>query len=95
MTAEHHKEDHRIHVTVITTAGAYPSSGSNAVPPHQKVEEELKKASHALSLKKTEDWIARVSGKEIDTKKSYTEDGLIGTIRIDFGPREGGGGSDA
>lgn len=95
MSAEKIKEENHLQVTVLTTAGVYPSTGSDTVPAHQKVEVELKKAAKALGLVDTSNWVARVGTKEIDVEKNYIDNGLTKEVKIDFGPTEGGGGSHA
>lgn len=92
--AEHgHGDEHKVQVVVITTSGLYPNHGSEGVPPNQKVRVQLKQAADKLHLTDTDGWVARVGGREIDPDKSYAENGLSGTVRIDWGPREGGGGA--
>ena len=84
--------EHFVEVAVVTTSGTYPSSGYNKVPSHQKVRVELEKAAKELKITSTDDWIAKVRGKDIDVEKSYTDNGLSGEFFIDWGPRHGGGG---
>jgi hypothetical protein len=84
--------DTHVQVVVITTSGSYPETGSDTVPAHQKVRQELKAASEALKLADTTGWVARVDGREIDPENSYIDNHLSGQVKIDFGPREGGGG---
>lgn len=81
-----------IEVVVVTTSGVYPASGTDQVPIHQPVKVQLEKAGRALHITDTNDWVARVNGNEIDPNKSYVENGLSGSIKIDYGKREGGGG---
>ena len=81
-----------VEVVVVTTSGAYPASGTDQVPIHQPVKVQLAKAASALHITDTTGWIARVNGAEIDPNKSYLENGLSGSITIDYGKQEGGGG---
>jgi len=87
------KTDSHVDVVILTTSGSYPSTGTDSVPSHQKVRQQLKKAAQALGLVDTDTWVAKVGGREIDPEKSYIDNGLTGSVRIDFGPREGGGGA--
>jgi hypothetical protein len=101
MSAEHadghkHHQEHLVEVSISTTAGFFPADGFNSVPAQQRVEDELLKAKHALSIKDTAGWVASVitpAGKRpVDPGKSYTDNGLAGRVEIDWGPSEGGGG---
>ncbi len=86
-------EEKFVEVAVITTSGTYPSSGYNRVPDHQKVRVELDKAASELKITNTDNWIAHVGTKEINIDQTYIENGLTGEFFIDWGPRQGGGGS--
>jgi len=86
------KPDNHVEVEVITTSGSYPASGAVRAAANQPVHVELEKAVRELHIVDTNGWIARVNGREIDPSKSYVENGLAGTVKIDYGPREGGGG---
>lgn len=90
--ANEHSDDKQVEVAVVTTSGRYPATGMDRVAANQLVDNELKKAVKALHIVDTANWIARVGGREIDPLKSYVDNGLSGTITIDYGPREGGGG---
>jgi len=96
MANEHQDEkaDNHVEVVVVTTSGRYPATGTNRVASHQPVQVELKKAADALHIVDTAGWIARVDGREIDPNKSYIDNHLTGTVTIDYGPREGGGGNE-
>jgi hypothetical protein len=94
MTQEHNRPEERfVEVTVVTTSGTWPSSGAEQVPIHQKVRVQLEKAARYLEITNTDGWIATVGGREIDIEKSYLDNQLSGTVVIDFGPRQGGGGN--
>lgn len=88
------KPDNHVEVVVVTTSGTYPASGTDRVASNQPVHVELAKAAKELHIVNTSGWIARVSGTEIDQNKSYAENQLTGTVKIDYGPREGGGGNE-
>lgn len=79
-------------VRVLTTSGAYPTKGHEAVPASEAVIEVLKRAAKALGIANTSDWVAKIDGNEIDTSRTYSELHLHGEVKIDFGKREGGGG---
>ncbi len=85
------KQNH-IEVVVVTTSGPYPTTGTDEVPVHQPVSVLLAKATKALQITDTSGWVARVNGTEVDATKSYAGNHLAGSITIDYGKREGGGG---
>jgi hypothetical protein len=85
--------DSHVEVAIVTTSGRFPAEGTERVAAHQPVNNELKKAVKELKIVDTTNFIARVGEKEIDPIKSYVENQLTGTVIIDYGPREGGGGS--
>lgn len=87
------KPDNHVLVAVVTTSGSYPAEDFERVPANQKVRVFLKKAAQHLHIVSTENWIAKVNGREIDPEKTYEENKLRGKITIDYGPREGGGGT--
>lgn len=87
------RSDNFVEVVVLTTSGTYPASGTDRVPANQKVRQQLRKAANELGLTDTDAWVAKVGGREIDPEKSYVDNQLTGTVRIDWGPREGGGGA--
>lgn len=87
------KKDQFVEVAVVTTSGAFPSSGTERVPGNQKIRQQLKDAAAALGLADTTGWVVRVGGREIDAETSYADNGLAGTVHLDWGPREGGGGN--
>ena len=86
--------DSHVEVAVVTTSGRFPAEGTEQVASHQPVNNELKKAVKELKIVDTTNFIARVGEKEIDPNKSYVENQLTGTVIIDYGPREGGGGGN-
>jgi len=88
--AEHHEET--VEVAAHSNAGRYPEHGFDKVPASQKVIVELELAAKALGITNLSNWIAKVGTKEIDTSLSYEQNGLKGSVLIDLGPRESGGG---
>lgn len=86
-------QENFVEVVVLTTSGTYPATGTERVPANQKVRQQLRKAAKELGLTDTDAWVAKVNGQEIDPEKSYDDNHLTGSVRIDWGPREGGGGA--
>lgn len=96
MANEHsgEKTESHVEVVVVTTSGSYPATGTDRVAAHQPVGNQLKTAARELHIVDTTGWIARVGGTEVDVDKSYVDNHLTGTVKIDYGPREGGGGNE-
>lgn len=96
MVKEHsgEKPESHVEVVVVTTSGSYPATGTDRVAAHQPVGNQLKKAARELHIIDTTGWIARVGSTEVDIDKSYVDNHLTGTVKIDYGPREGGGGNE-
>jgi hypothetical protein len=83
---------HHILVAVITTAGTFPDQGFDEVPENQPVKVELEHAARKLGITNTNGWIATVGGRELNVAQDYVANSLKGTVEINWGPREGGGG---
>lgn len=85
-----------VEVSVSTTAGFYPAEGTDRAPIHQKISVILQHAKNKLNISDVTNWVATVTDangyRELDPQKSYLDSGLSGTVEIDWGPREGGGG---
>ena len=86
------KPETHVEVIIVTTSGLYPLTGTDRVSAHQPIRNQLAHAAHKLGIVDTDGWIARAGGREIDVEKNYLENHLTGTVTIDYGPREGGGG---
>lgn len=82
-----------IEVAVITTSGTWPAEGFDSVPIHQPIKVELQHAVKKLSIADTTGWVAKVGNQELNIEQGYEENNLSGRVEIDYGPREGGGGS--
>ena len=83
-----------VEVQVVTTSGVYPVHGTDKEPINHPVMKALEKAQKELDIADTTNWIATVGGTEIDPAKTYAENHLSGQVKIDWGPREGGGGKE-
>lgn len=92
MNSESEKKENHVQVAVITTSGSWPAEGFEKTPSNQKVKVVLKKAAKELMIVSTDNWVAKVNGKDINPELSFDENLLTGNITIDYGPREGGGG---
>jgi len=90
---EPEKHGHRVEVVVHTTSGSYPRHGQETESATTIVGVVLEKAKAALKLTDTSNWEAHVEGRLIDPTKSFEDNHLEGHVKIQWGPREGGGGS--
>ena len=86
------KGEKHVEVQVVTTSGIYPVDGTVRAPVNQPVKVVLGKAQKELEIADTAGWIVTVDGREIDPDKNYEDNGLQGVVKLDWGPREGGGG---
>jgi hypothetical protein len=89
-----HPRGEHVHVEVVTTSGAWPAEGFAEVHSHQAVKVALHRTVKKLEIKDTNNWVAKVGTRELNPDQSYQAQGLSGHVVIDYGPREGGGGSN-
>jgi len=83
----------QVEVTVFTTSGTFPEEGVLRVPPVTVVKQVLARAAAKLGLTDTTDWVVTVGGRDSDPDRSFAQNGLTGTVELEWGPREGGGGA--
>ena len=84
--------EQHINVRVITTAGSYPEHGNEKVVLDEQIQSILARAAAQLSITDTADWVAKIKGEVIDPSRTYRQLGLEGSVKIDYGRREGAGG---
>lgn len=87
------KQPELILVTVFTTAGVFPAEGALRVTPNTLVEDVLRRAARKLNLQDTMGWVVTADSRDIDPGKSFAQNGLSGTVELNWSPREGGGGN--
>lgn len=81
-----------VRVSVHTTSGAYPRHGVDPEPHDVPISFILDKAKAALRLTDVSNWVATVAGREVNPAQTYADNHLAGEVKIQWGPREGGGG---
>lgn len=86
------QNENHVLIVVITTSGIWPADGYDKTPVHQKVKVILKQAANKLGIVSTDNWVAKVGVREIDPELTFEQNNLSGTVSIDYGPRESGGG---
>jgi hypothetical protein len=92
-SGDDHGPDHKVFVTVITPSGIYPEDGPDKINDDKSVSDVLAKAAKKLKLTNTADWVAYVGDRQIDPNRSFKDNGLSGTIEIEWHKPEGGGGA--
>ena len=80
-------------VTVVTTAGTFPAEGVKRYPSAIAIADVLAKAGDRLRLTDTAGWIVTSANRDIDQHLTFAQAGLAGTVVLEWGPREGGGGA--
>lgn len=97
MNHEEPPEEQFVEVSISTTAGFYPADGVERRPIHQKISVILEEAKDKLRISDVTNWVVTVidakGQRELNPQSSYLDSGLSGKLELDWGPREGGGGS--
>jgi hypothetical protein len=87
------KHPDKVLVMVVTTAGVFPAEGNKRYPAGTLISSVLEDAARKLHITAAPDWIVTVDGRDVNPAMSFEQQGLSGTIKIEWGPREGGGGA--
>jgi hypothetical protein len=89
------RNNHSDHVlvTVVTTAGTFPAEGAKRYPSSKIIGEVLSEAARKLHLTGTEQWVVTVGGRNISPTLSFAQAALSGTVDLEWGAPEGGGGA--
>jgi hypothetical protein len=86
------KHPAKVLVMVVTTAGIFPAEGSKQYAAETLVSAVLADAARKLHITAAPDWIVTADGRDLHPDMSFEQQGLSGAVRIEWGPREGGGG---
>lgn len=89
------KDDHpdKVLIMVVTTAGIFPAEGSKRYPATTAISKVLADAARKLRITATPDWVVQVGGVDFDPGLTLEQAGLSGSVTIEWGAREGGGGA--
>ena len=89
------KDQHpdKVLVSVVTTAGVFPAEGTRRYQADTLISSVLADAARKLHITAAPDWVVTVDGRDVDPALSFQQQGLSGTVKIEWGPREGGGGA--
>lgn len=82
----------RILVTIFTTSGTFPSQGALKIDADNKISTLLERAAKKLRLASTDGWVLQHNGVDVDVSTTFALAGLTGSVDLEWGPREGGGG---
>lgn len=88
---DHHPE--KVLVMVVTTAGIFPAEGSKRYPSMTKISDVLADAARKLRITAAPDWVVQIGGVDMNPDLTFEQGGLAGSITIEWGAREGGGGA--
>lgn len=80
-------------VTVVTTAGTYPAEGAKRYPRSTRIADVLADAARKLDIRDSSTWIVTVAGHDVSSTLTFAQANLAGTVALEWGPREGGGGA--
>ncbi|ABE37272.1 hypothetical protein RPD_0032 [Rhodopseudomonas palustris BisB5] len=83
----------KVMVTVVTTAGVYPAEGAKRYPRSTRISDVLNDAARKLDIRDSSTWIVTVAGRDVSPTLTFAQANLTGTVELEWGPREGGGGA--
>lgn len=83
----------KVLVTVVTTAGTFPTEGAKRYPASTPIADVLADAARKLKITGTETWIVTVGGSDVNVTLTFAQATLSGEIVLEWGAREGGGGA--
>lgn len=80
-------------VTVVTTAGVFPAEGAKRYPTTTPISGALADAARKLRITAAPDWVVLVHETDMVASFTFAQAGLSGSVQLQWGPREGGGGA--
>jgi hypothetical protein len=89
------KEAHpdKIMVVVVTTAGVFPAEGAKRYLESAPISTALDDAKRKLNITAAPDWVVVIDNRDVNPALTFKQAGLSGSVKIEWGPREGGGGA--
>jgi hypothetical protein len=90
------KDEHpdKVLVVVVTTAGVYPAEGAARYLARTPISAVLVDAKAKLGITTVPpDWVVMVKNTDVNPSQSFEQAHLSGEVKIEWGPREGGGGA--
>lgn len=88
-----HGSDYPVAVAVITPSGTFPNDDDyRRANGGEQREQILNAAAQHLRLTNTADWVAYVRNRQVDPKKTFSENELHGIVEVEWHKHEGGGG---
>jgi len=83
----------KVLVTVVTTAGTFPTEGAKRYPAATPIANVLADAARKLHITDAATWIVTVAGRDVNPTLTFAQAGLSGEVALEWGAREGGGGA--
>lgn len=90
------KDEHpdKVLVSVVTTAGVFPAEGSARYSVTTTISAVLADAKASLRIAQVpSDWVVMVGSADVNPAMTFAQAHLLGLVKIEWGPREGGGGA--
>ena len=90
------KKEHpdKLLVVVVMTAGVYPAEGAARYPATTPISAVLADAKAKLHITTVPpDWVVMVNNADVNPNQSFEQAHLSGEVKLEWGPREGGGGA--
>lgn len=88
------EQDRPLGAAVITPVGTFPGETEyQRVYPNDRISSILVLAANKFALTNTADWVAHVADRQINTERTFREEGLLCVVDIEWHKPEGGGGA--
>jgi len=88
------KHPDKILVTVVTTAGVFPPEGVARYPATMLISAVLAEAKVELKIPEIPaDWVVTHDNADLSPNQTFAQAHLSGCVKLEWGPREGGGGA--
>ena len=92
-TEEGSQAKDKVQVQIVTTSGNYPEEGYRDYPASEPLQAVLQQAGAHLKLHNTEQWLAKIDGRQLDKARSLAENSITGQVLIMWGQDDSGGGN--
>lgn len=87
------RHEAKVMVMVVTTAGVFPAEGRKRYPADTPITTALDDAARKLRITAAPDWVVQINGADVNAAQTFAQAGLSGSVTIEWGAREGGGGA--
>lgn len=93
ITSKKDKHQDKVLVMVVTTAGIFPAEGSKQYPASTKISAVLADAAKKLKITAPPEWVVQIANADVDKELTFEQANISGSVTIEWGAREGGGGA--